>query len=110
MAIRHIGDGNVCRCICGDFPQENTTILVPSSTGCQDCNTALCLHQFRGCVIAQKHGGAVAVHCIHRTALMPRLAVGLLIVVALVLVIAALNKDRWAIARRIYDGIGEKDA
>eukprot|EP00434_Breviolum_minutum_P024839 symbB.v1.2.021937.t1/scaffold1929.1/size95800/1 len=110
MAIAGVAGGNVCRCICGDFPQDNTTILVPSSAGCQGCNTALCLQQFSGCVDAEKHGGAVTVHCIHRTALAPRFAVGFLIVVALVLVLAALNKDRSAFLRRVYDVIGEKEA
>mmetsp|Transcript_34461 Transcript_34461/g.64258 ORF Transcript_34461/g.64258 Transcript_34461/m.64258 type:complete len:107 (-) Transcript_34461:200-520(-) len=104
------GISNVCRCICGDHPKDNTTILVSSAHGCQDCNPALCLQHFRDCTMAQTHGGAVTVHCINRTAFMPRFAIGFLIFVVLILVVAALNKDRSQLLRRVYDWVGQKDA
>ncbi|CAE8582235.1 unnamed protein product [Polarella glacialis] len=101
--------GNICRCICGERPQANTTILVSSARGCKDCNTALCLEHFPRCGFAEKHGGAVTVHCIDRSALAPRLAIGSLIVIVAVLVFAALTKDRCRASRRFYDLLGHQD-
>ncbi|CAE7409436.1 unnamed protein product, partial [Symbiodinium sp. CCMP2456] len=81
-----------CRCICGDHPQDNTTILISSTHGCQECNPVLCSHHFEDCSMAQTHGGAVTVHCIDRTAFMPRFAIGFLIFITMFLVLVALNK------------------
>mmetsp|Transcript_11898 Transcript_11898/g.29516 ORF Transcript_11898/g.29516 Transcript_11898/m.29516 type:complete len:109 (+) Transcript_11898:72-398(+) len=102
--------GNVCRCICGEGLQENTTVLVPSANGCKDCTTQVCRDNFKRCAFAESRGGAVSVHCIDRSALTPRLAIASLLIVVFLLVVTALGKERFRALRRVHSLIGHRDA
>lgn len=95
--------GNICRCICGDVQQENTTILVPAARGCELCNTEVCVDYFARCAEADNLGLTVTVHCIDRNAIAPRLAISVLVVLVAVLLFVAANKDRSRFLRRVYD-------
>ncbi|CEM23109.1 unnamed protein product [Vitrella brassicaformis CCMP3155] len=82
-----VGDyGNLCRCIC-DGLSANLTVVIPSMTGCKECNSAMCISHFpEDCV----QGTTINAHCINRHAWMPRLVItsmfatiGLLIILGL---------------------------
>merc|ERR1719203_373175 len=103
--------GNVCRCICGDASvMENTTVLVSAKNGCKDCTTDLCSELFMKCALAEKHGGAVSVHCIDRSAITPRIAIASLIIATVLLVIIAIGKERIGFLRKIHGAISHKTA
>mmetsp|Transcript_30353 Transcript_30353/g.66447 ORF Transcript_30353/g.66447 Transcript_30353/m.66447 type:complete len:107 (-) Transcript_30353:270-590(-) len=98
--------GNVCGCICGDMRHGNTTLLVPSRNGCLDCNTDICARHFPECVVADRFGGAITVHCIDRSAVAPRLAIASLLVVVSFMVLLAASKERCRLSRRLYEFYG----
>merc|ERR1712051_826323 len=102
--------GNICRCICGEASLENTTILVPAADGCHGCNTELCRETFTRCALAEGKGGAVSVHCIDRSAILPRLAIASLLIMTVLLVSIAFGKNRFKFLRRIHELIGHRSA
>ena len=94
--------GNLCRCVCDGVTKRKSTILIPSTFGCQECTSSLCQKRFSQC--GRKN--TVSTHCVDRYALAPRIAIVSLFVLIVLLTIISIFKERLKGLRRFAPRFG----